>query len=151
MNDDVGHAAGHCCPHFAGHQIRCDAGGDAELEELFHRAMEARPLVAVLVVAGVQEAPATATTRGFFLELRGQFGEHGDDVVALLGDAAGMEADVRRDAGGGQIGFLRLVVLEQAVHEGLFDPLGVENIAHFQYLVGWWRTGERLSSSNIIH
>lgn len=134
VDDDVRHAAGEHRPHLAGHQVGSDAGSDAELEELFHRAMEARPLVPVLVVAGIQEAPAPVTARGFFLELRGQFGEHGDDVVALLGDAAGMEADVRRDPGGRQIGFLRLVVLEQAVHEGLLDPLGVENVAHFRYL-----------------
>lgn len=136
VDDVVGHAAWQCTPHLARHQARDLAGGQAELEELLHPLMEAGPLVAVAVVAGVEERHPAAPR---LLELVRQLVEHRGDFRLVLVDAAGMEADVAGDAGGRGVLAVVLTVLEQAGEENLLDALGGQNtgcLTHLSFLQG---------------
>lgn len=98
--------------------------------------MHAGPLPTVAIVAGVQERhPAAAR----FFEVVGQLVEHGSDFRTVLFDAAGVEADIARDAGSGDILAGVLAVLEQAAHEDAADALGrkAREFRHDVLLVVW--------------
>lgn len=134
VDDVVRHAAGQSTPHLAGHQARGLTGRDAELEELLHRAVQVRPLIAVPVVAGVQERPP-ATAR--FLELVRQLIEHLGDFHLVLFDAAGVEADVARDAETRDVLAVVLAVLEKASEKDLLHAFGAQHaglVSHYELL-----------------
>ena len=134
-DDEVRHAARQNRPHLPRHLVLHLADADAELEELLHALMEASPLVAVLVVAGVEERPATTTG---LLELVGEFVQHRLDLGLVALETLGMKLDTN-DALGLDVFASILTVTEQAVHEDGVDPLGVENClrAHSAFLLPW--------------
>lgn len=131
LDREVRHAARESRPHFTRKAVLDFADGDAELDELLLGLVEAGPLVAVPVEAGVEEAVAT-TTAG--LELVGEFREHVVDLLAVLLDATGVEAHGLDDALGDDVAIGILAVLEQASHEDGLDTLRSENLdigAHY--------------------
>jgi|GEM_PF-5592284 len=87
--------------------------------------MEAGPLVAVLVVACVEER--RATTAGLF-ELVGKLIKHLLDLGLVALQALGVEPDVIGDPFGLHVLAGIFAFFKQAVHEDCFDPFGVENI-----------------------
>lgn len=137
VDDVVWHSTGQNRPHFAWHQAFYLADADAELEELLHSEMQTRPLVAVLVVAGVQERHS-ATAR--LLELVGQLVEQRCDFLLVAGEPLGVETDIADDAFRLHVLAGVLAVLEEAVEEDGFNPLGVE----FHYGVSFHRVSFRL-------
>ncbi len=121
----VGHTTGQNCPQLARSHALDLADGHAQHEELIHGPVEACPLVAVAVVAGVEEAPA-------FLELLGKLGQHHGDQVAVLLEPTGMETDghldaLDLDAAFGHLSFRDLIILVQAVHEDLLNGCRAED------------------------
>lgn len=123
-DDVVRHPARQSAPHLARHEALDLADADTKLEELLHRLVQVGPLVAVLVVAGVEERPATAS---LLLELLRQLVQHGHDLGSVTLQALGMKPDVPDDT-------LRLDVLagvlavpEQTVHEDRVDVFRVES------------------------
>lgn len=87
-DDVVRHAARQNRPHLSRHLTLNLTDPDAKLKELLHVLMEASPLVAVLVVTGVEERPAT--TAGL-LELVGKLVQHRFDLGPVAFQALGMK------------------------------------------------------------
>ena len=122
-DDVVRHPTRQSAPHLARHEALDLADADAELEELLHRLVQPRPLVAVLVVAGVEERPSTAV---LLLELLRQLVQHGHDLGLVALQALGVKPDVPDDALGLDMLTGVLAVTKQAVHEDGVDPLCAE-------------------------
>lgn len=125
LHHEVRHPFREGTPHLPREAVLDFADGDAELDELFLSQMHARPLVAVLVYAGVGEAHA-ASAAG--LEIVGEFREHVVNLLTVLLDAAAVEADgvddtLRHDALGDV-----LAVLEQTLHEDIVDVIAGQDL-----------------------
>lgn len=114
LDHEIWHAAREDRPHLTRQEVFDLADGDAELNELLLGLVRARPLVAVLVEAGVEEAPAASAAS---LERVGELREHVVDLLAVLLDAARVETNGLDDALGQDVVAGVLAVLEQAVHE----------------------------------
>lgn len=69
VDDDVWHFERKQRPHLVRQQVGNNARCDAELEQIFHGAMLARPLVTMLVLTCLQETPASTATSRLFFEL----------------------------------------------------------------------------------
>jgi len=121
--DVVRHPARQSIPHLARHEALDLADADAELEELLHRLMKTSPLVAVLVVAGVEERPPAAA---LLLELLRQLVQHGHDLGLVALQALGVKPDVPDDTLGLDVLTGVLAISEQAIHEDRVDQLCVE-------------------------
>ena len=123
VDDVVRHATGQSQPHLPRQLGLNLADPNAELEELLHALMKARPLIAVLVVAGIQERPSA--TAGL-LELVGKLVQHRLDLGLVAFQTLGVKPDGRGNALGFDVLAGILAVLEQTVHEDCVDLLGVE-------------------------
>lgn len=123
-DDEVRHATRQDRPHLPRHLVPDLADADAELEELLHSLMETRPLVAVLIVAGVEKRP-TATAG--LLELVGELGQHRLDLGLVALETLGMKFNVPDDTFGLDVVVGVLAVSEETVGEDGVDPFGVEN------------------------
>ena len=137
-DDEVRHATRQNRPHLPRHLVLDLADADAELKELLHALMETGPLVAVLVVAGVEKRPAA--TAGL-LELVGEFVQHGFDLSLVVLETLGMKPDVPDDAFGLDVVAGVLAVSEKTVGEDGVYPFGVENSlrAHSSILLSRFR------------
>ena len=87
--------------------------------------MHARPLVAVPVQAGVEEAVATSTAG---LEVVGKLREHVVDLLTVFLDAGGVEPNGLDNALGHDVVAGFLAVLEQAVHEDAVHVVSGQNV-----------------------
>ena len=120
LDREVRHAAREDLPPITREAVLDLADGDTELHQLLLDLVEASPLVAVPVEAGVEEAVAT-TAAG--LELVGEFREHVVDLLPVLLDAARVEPDGMKDALGGDMVGGVLSVLEKTGHKNSLDVL----------------------------
>lgn len=126
LDHEVRHAAREDHPHLTREAVLDLADGDTELHQLLLGLVEASPLVAVPVEAGVEEAVAT-TAAG--LELVGEFREHVVDLLPVLLDAARVEPDGLDDSLGDDVAGGALAVLEETGHENSLDVLWGENLS----------------------
>lgn len=125
LHDEVRHPAREGRPHLPRQAVLDLADGDAELDELLLGLVHARPLVAVLVHAGVEEAVATSAAG---LELVGELSQHVVDLLTVLLDAAGVKPDDVDDALGDDVVTGVLAVLEQAGHEDAVHAIGSDDV-----------------------
>lgn len=126
LHREVRHASREGRPHLPRETVLDLADGDAELNELLLGLVHARPLVAVLVHAGVEKAVA-ASSAG--LELIREFREHVVDLLTMFLDTAVVEADGQRDAFGNDVAGSVFTVLEQAVQEDGVDKIASQGVS----------------------
>lgn len=95
VDDVVRHTTGQSRPHLP-RQLGLDSTDpNAKLEELLHTLMQACPLVAVPIIAGLEERPATTTG---LLEFVGELIQHRFDLDLVALQTLGMKSDNLLDA-----------------------------------------------------
>lgn len=100
LHYEVRHSSREGAPTLSGEAVLDLVDGDAELDELLLGQVKVRPLAPVPVHASVQEAHAASAAD---FELVGEFREHVVDLLAVLLDSAGVEADRANDTFGSDI------------------------------------------------
>ena len=123
----VGHSSREQFPHLTWSEKFCLPDSHSQKEQLFHRLVEASPLLAVLVIAGIQKRHSSATR---LLEIVREFVEHGLDFSFMAFQPSKMESDITSDSFDLDMVDVVITVLEQTVEEYLGYPFCSELLGH---------------------